>query len=32
MPRDRLVAVSYPVDEEYARINTDVLGDEADYL
>jgi glycerate dehydrogenase len=29
MPRDRLVAVSYPVDDEYARINTDVLGDEA---
>ncbi|HEX7995422.1 MAG TPA: NAD(P)-dependent oxidoreductase, partial [Streptosporangiaceae bacterium] len=29
MPRDRLVTVSYPVDEEYARINTDVLGDEA---
>jgi glycerate dehydrogenase len=29
MPRDRLVAVSYPVDEEYARINTDVLSDEA---
>ncbi|HKR69867.1 MAG TPA: 2-hydroxyacid dehydrogenase [Streptosporangiaceae bacterium] len=29
MPRDRLVAVSYPVDEEYARINTDVLSEEA---
>lgn len=29
MSRDRLVAVSYPVDDEYARINTDVLSDEA---
>ena len=29
MPRDSLVAVSYPVDEEYARITTDVLGGEA---
>ncbi len=25
MPRERLVAVSYPVDEEYAKINADVL-------
>ena len=29
MPRDRLVAVSYPVDEEYASINIDVLSDDA---
>ena len=29
MPSDRLVVVSYPVDEEYARINTDVLSGEA---
>jgi phosphoglycerate dehydrogenase-like enzyme len=29
MPRERLVAVTYPVDEEYARINADVLGQDA---
>jgi glycerate dehydrogenase len=29
MPRDSLVAVSYPADEEYARITTDVLRGEA---
>ena len=29
MPRERLVAVSYPVDEEYARINADVLSEDA---
>src|SRR5262245_45610012 len=29
MPRNRLVAVSYPVDDEYARINTEVLSDQA---
>jgi glycerate dehydrogenase len=29
MPSDRLVAVSYPVDEDYASINTAVLSDEA---
>src|SRR5215510_11675416 len=28
-PRDRLVLVTYPTDEDYARINTEVLGDEA---
>jgi len=29
MPRDRLVVVSYPADEDYARINADVLAGEA---
>ena len=29
MPRDRVVAVSYPVDEDYANINTAALSDEA---
>jgi phosphoglycerate dehydrogenase-like enzyme len=29
MPRERLVAVTYPVDEEYARINADVLRHDA---
>ena len=29
MPRERLVAVSYPVDDEYAKINADVLAGEA---
>ena len=29
MPRERLVAVSYPVDEEYARLNADVLSQDA---
>ena len=29
MSRERLVAVSYPADEDYARINTEVLGGEA---
>lgn len=29
MPRERLVAVSYPVDEEYASINADVLSEDA---
>ena len=29
MARQRLVAVSYPVDDEFIRINTEVLGGEA---
>ena len=29
MPHERLVAVSYPVDGEFTRINTDVLGADA---
>jgi phosphoglycerate dehydrogenase-like enzyme len=29
MPRERLVAVSYPANEDYTRINTDVLGADA---
>ena len=29
MSRERLVAVSYPADEEYARINSEVLGGDA---
>jgi phosphoglycerate dehydrogenase-like enzyme len=29
MSRERLVAVSYPTDEDYARINTEVLGGDA---
>lgn len=29
MARERLVAVSYPVDDDFTAINTDVLGDEA---
>ena len=29
MPRDRLVVVSYPADEDYTRINAEVLADDA---
>src|SRR5260370_42587345 len=29
MAEDRLVAVSYPVDEDFVRVNSDVLADEA---
>jgi phosphoglycerate dehydrogenase-like enzyme len=29
MARERLVAVSYPVDQDFARINAEVLGDDA---
>jgi phosphoglycerate dehydrogenase-like enzyme len=29
MPPERLVAVSYPADEDYARLNTEVLGGDA---
>ena len=29
MPRDRLVVVSYPADEDYARINAEVLQGDA---
>jgi phosphoglycerate dehydrogenase-like enzyme len=29
MPDERLVAVSYPADEEYARVNAEVLGSDA---
>jgi hypothetical protein len=29
MPHERLVAVSYPVDGEFTRINLDVLGGDA---
>jgi glycerate dehydrogenase len=32
MARERLVAVSYPVDDEFARINTDALGGSADVV
>ena len=32
MPRERLVAVSYPVNEDYTRINADVLGVDADVV
>ena len=29
MPRERLVVVSYPADEDHARATTDVLADDA---
>jgi phosphoglycerate dehydrogenase-like enzyme len=32
MTKKRLVAVSYPADEDYARINAEVLADEADVV
>ena len=32
MAQDRLVAVSYPVDEDYVRINTEVLAGEAEIV
>ena len=32
MARERLVAVSYPADEEYARINSEVLAGDAEVV
>jgi phosphoglycerate dehydrogenase-like enzyme len=32
MAQERLVAVSYPADEEFTRINSEVLGDEAEIV
>src|SRR5215469_14759945 len=32
MARERLVAVSYPVDQEYMQVNSEVLGDDAEVV
>jgi phosphoglycerate dehydrogenase-like enzyme len=32
MARERLVAVSYPVDEDFTRANAEILGDDADLV